>query len=230
MNSGRLNEGVEQHKAPEITLFEEALPSSLFERLARAVRSIGDERLKRNYKTTFWFPLGASPVNVAEEAIVELLRLVNPSSECIGIEWWLGRLAYGKKLNFHFDRDMTLSKKTGQCLQPMHASILYLNSFPSSPTVVLDQIPGPDGTSKIPDKPKFKQSVEAVSNRYMIFPGNLRHGVIPDIDGSKRDNADEKKPVPSEMRLSLLVNYWDRRPLPPICFDYDGTIYTQLKN
>jgi hypothetical protein len=32
------------------------------------------------------------------------------------------------------------------------------------------------------------------------------------------------------MRLTLLVNYWDRRPMPPICFDYDGAIYGDLSD
>ena len=37
----------------------------------------------------------------------------------------------------------------------------------------------------------------------------------------------EKSP---ELRLSLLVNYWDRRPIPPNCRDYDGTVYKALQN
>ena len=30
-------------------------------------------------------------------------------------------------------------------------------------------------------------------------------------------------------RLTLLINYWDRRPLPPVCRDYDGTVYKALQ-
>ncbi len=230
MNSEQIDDYLESHQAPEISLFEEALPGSLFERLTRAIRSIGKQRRRRTYNTTFWFPLGASPTNVAEEAIVELVKLANPAPECLGIEWWLGRLDHGKQLDFHFDRDLTLYNKTGQFVNPLHGSILYLNSFPSSPTVVLDQIPSADGSSKIPEKPKYTQAIEAVSNRYMVFPGNLLHGVIPNKGRSKLDKFLAKGFKSSEMRLSLLVNYWDRRPLPPICFDYDGTIYGQLKD
>src|SRR5437867_4093488 len=36
----------------------------------------------------------------------------------------------------------------------------------------------------------------------------------------------EKSP---ELRMTLLVNYWDRRPIPPNCRDYDGTVYNSLQ-
>lgn len=77
---------VESDLIPGVQLFEEALPGSLFERLVRAVRTIGSERLKRNYTTTFWFPRQTEPINIAEEAIVELSRLVDPGLECVGVE------------------------------------------------------------------------------------------------------------------------------------------------
>jgi hypothetical protein len=219
----------ESSRIPGIRSFEEALPGSLFERLTRAVRAIGSDRLKRNYTTTFWFPREAEPKNVAEESALELSRLVEPGPQCIGIEWWLGRLQHGKKLRFHFDRDMTVRKKTGEFVHPLLASVFYLNAFPSSPTVILDQVPSPDGNSRIPPKPKIRESFEPVPNSYTVFPGNLRHGVIPDREESKRGISDGDDPTSSELRLSLLVNYWDRRPLPPLCFEYDGTIYPSLR-
>ena len=230
MEISEMSDSTAQSGAPKIRLFEEALSGSLFERLVRAVRSIGDERLKRNYTTTFWFPRGADPTNVAEEAVVELLKLVDPAPECTGIEWWLGRLGHGEKLRFHFDRDMTLRKQTGQYVHPLEGSVFYLNSFPSSPTVVLDQIPSPDGKSRIPAKPEFRKAVDAVSNRYVVFPGNLRHGVIPESNKAKQGDDAENERRSSQIRLTLLVNYWERRPLPPICFDYDGTIYGRLRD
>ncbi len=217
-------------RVPGIRLFEEALPGSLFERLARAIRSTGVERLKKNYTTTFWFPRDGTPTNVAEECIVELLRLVEPGDECVGMEWWLGRLRHGKKLRFHFDRDMTVEKETGRYVHPLHASALYLNDFPSSPMVILNQVPGPDSKSRVPEKPKFKETVQAVSNRYVVFPGNLRHGVVPDSNASTRADRNGNENSSSELRLSFLVNYWHRRPLPPVCTDYDGTVYASLRD
>ena len=195
--------------------------------LVAAVRAIGDERIKDNgsYTTTFWYPREAEPSNLAEEAIVQLLRQVDPGPDCIGMEWWLGRLGYGKELRFHFDRDLALKRKTGQSVHPIYSSVLYLNAFPTSPTVIVDQVLSADGKTRIPEEPQFGKSVDAVPNHYVVFPGTLRHGVVPDPESVKH----RKKHRSSELRLTLLVNYWHRRPLGPICIDYDGTIYSALK-
>lgn len=223
-------ERVESRRVPEFRLFEEALAGELFDRLVCAVRATGDERIGRSYATNFWFPLDAKPTNVAEEAIVVLRRLVEPPPECIGIEWWLGRLGQGQRLRYHFDRDMTVRKQTGQLVHPLNASVLYLNTCPSSPTVILDQVPSPDGKSRIPEKSQFRNKFEAVPNHYVVFPGNRRHGVIPRSRSSKTSIDQDRASETSELRLTLLVNYWDRRPLPPICLDYDGSIYGCLRD
>src|SRR5262249_6360541 len=131
------------------------------------------------------------------------------------------------KLRLHFDRDMTLRKRSGRFLHPLLASVLYINHFPTSPTVILEQVPSPDGRTRIPEKARRKQVIEAVPNRYTGFPGNLRHGVIPKKT-AERGLADDEPA--KELRLSLLVNYWDHRPLPPLCRDYDGTIYPDLRD
>src|SRR5437879_13872210 len=98
----------------KILLCENALPTPLFRRLVRAVHAVGTERLKQNgsYTTTFWFPLGAKPANGPEEAIVKLCPLVRPGSKCVRMEWWLGRLALGAALSFHFHRSLHLQKQT----------------------------------------------------------------------------------------------------------------------
>lgn len=210
----------------QIALHERALPVSLFRRLALAVRDIGAERLEESYTTTFWLPLGAEPCNVVEEAISGLWRLACPGPRCTGAEWWLGRLPYGQSLALHFDRDMTLEKRTGQTAHPLWSSILYLNRFPSSPTVILDQVLGHDGKSLEPPVATSGKAVPPVPNQYVVYPGNLYHGVL----------ADKAAPAPAGgegkargLRLTLLINYWDRRPLPPVCRDYDGTVYGVLQ-
>ena len=206
-------------------MFSDALPQPMFERLADAVRAVGRERLKRNYTTTFWLPRASTPRNIAEACVMELLNLLDVGDRCIGMEWWLGRLAYGERLRYHFDRDMTVHKETGQFVHPIFASSLYLNDFPSGPTVVTDQVPSEDGLSKVPPKPTVKDSAPALANHYTVFAGDLRHGVIPKREARRQFEAGTG---PDEMRLTFLVNYWDRRPLPPVCMDYDGSIYPSL--
>ena len=210
----------------DIRIFDRALSDTVFERLFRAIREIGDENMKAGYDTTFWYPRGDKPQNIVEKAISELEKLAAPPAWCIGTEWWLGRLAHGKKLPLHFDRDLTRSRKFGQHEYPILGSIFYLNTFPTSATVVLGQIPGDDPRTKVPEKPVYRKSVSAVSNRYAVFRGDLRHGVVPD-EKSVADSSDRQNP-PGEFRLTLLVNYWLVRPMPPICRDFDGQIYRRL--
>ena len=211
-------------------LFKDALPNPLFRVLAGAVQAVGTERMENmgSYNTTFWFPLGAKPTNIAEEGISKLCAVVRPGPRCIGMEWWLGRLKYGESLPFHTDRDRSLQKQTGQIVHPLWSSILYLNRFPSAPTIVLDQVLGPGGKSWVPPRAKSGKSLDAVPNEYAVFRGDLRHGVIAKEAAPPSRSRKTKKSL--ELRLTLLVNYWDRRPMPPNCRDYDGTVYQALQN
>jgi len=215
----------------KINLFEDALPRPLFQRLARAVRAVGTEGMEGmgSYNTTFWFPRDAKPTNIVEECVSKLAALVRPGPRCIGLEWWLGRLKYGESLPFHTDRDRSLRKQTGQVVHPLWSSILYLNRFPSSPTIVYDQVLSPDGKSWVPPEPKFGKTLDAVPNHYATFRGDLRHGVVANGAAQKPAGRSRKTTKPPELRLTLLVNYWDRRPMPPNCRDYDGTVYSALQ-
>ena len=215
----------------KINLFEDALPKPLFNRLARAVRAVGTEGMEGmgSYNTTFWFPRDAKPTNIVEECVSKLCSLVRPGPRCIGLEWWLGRLKQGESLPFHTDRDRSLRKQTGQIVHPLWSSILYLNRFPSSPTLVYDQVLSPDGKSWVPPEPKFGKTLDAVPNHYATFRGDLRYGVVANGAAQKPPGRSRKPEKSAELRLTLLVNYWDRRPMPPNCRDYDGTIYNALQ-
>ena len=216
----------------KINLVKDALPRPLFRRLAQAVSAVGTERMEGmgSYSTTFWVPLGAKPTNIVEECVSQLFILVQPGPLCIGMEWWLGRLKYGESLRFHTDRDRSLRKQTGQIVHPLWSSILYLNRFPSTPTIVLDQVLGPDGKSWVPREAKSGVSLDAVPNDYAVFRGDLRHGVVAKGAPKKPPGRSRKTQKSPELRLTLLINYWERRPMPPNCRDYDGTVYRPLQN
>jgi hypothetical protein len=214
----------------KINLFEDALPVSFFRRLVRAVEAVGTERLDGmgTYDTTFWFPLGAQPTNIVEECLPKLFALVRPGPTCIGVEWWLGRLRRGQSLRFHSDRDRSLRKQTGQIVHPLWSSILYLNRFADSPTVIYDQVLSADGNSWVPPEPEFGRELDAIPNHYVTFVGNLRHGVVPKQPAQDSPAVSPRSSDSPQLRLTLLVNYWDRRPMPPNCRDYDGSIYPAL--
>jgi hypothetical protein len=216
----------------KINLFEDALPASLFNRLARAIEAVGVERMEDmgSYSTTFWFPFSTTATNIVEESIGKLWDLVQPGPQCIGTEWWLGRLKYGESLRYHTDRDRSLRKQTGQIVHPLWSSILYLNRFPSSPTVVLDQVLSPDGQSWVPPHAESGRSLDAIPNHYVVFRGDLRHGVVANRAAQGTASQTGQTEKPPELRLTLLVNYWDRRPAAPNCRDYDGTIYPSIQH
>jgi len=213
-----------------IDLYSDVLPKPLFRRLVGAVREVGTERLADSYRTNFWFRLGARPGNLVEEIIERLRPLVRPGRRCVGVEWWLGRLPYGRPLPMHFDRDMTLEKRKGQVVHPLWSSILYLNAFPSSPTVILDQVLGRDRKSLVPAAPRYGKVVRPVPNQYVVYRGDLYHGVLPTRAARRRAALLKKAKKPRRLRLTLLINYWDRRPLPPVCRDYTGEVYAALRN
>src|SRR5262245_30757092 len=173
----------------KITLFIDELPKPLFSRVVRAIRAVGTERMEDmgSYSTTFWLPLGAQPTNIVEQCVIELCGLVQPGPACIGMEWWLGRLKVGESLPFHTDRDRSLRKLTGQIVHPLWSSILYLNRFPSSPTIVFDQVLAPDGKSWIPPERPAGKALEAIPNHYIVFRGDLLHGVLADETKKKSD-------------------------------------------
>ena len=216
----------------KINLFKNALPSLLFRRLVHAVHAVGMEQMENmgSYDTTFWFPIAAKPANIVEECIGKLYALVRPDPNCIGMEWWLGRLKYGESLTFHTDRDRSLRKQTGQIVHPLWSSILYLNRFPSSPTVVLDQVLSLDGKSWIPPEATSGRSLDAIPNHYVAFRGDLRHGVVANGATKQPPVRFKKSGESRELRLTLLVNFWDRRPAAPNCRDYDGTVYRAISD
>jgi len=215
----------------KINLFTDALSKPLFRRLVHAIEAVGEERMEDmgSYNTTFWFPLGAGPSNIVEQCVSKLCAAVRPGPKCIGMEWWLGRLKYGESLPFHTDRDRSLRKQTGEIVHPLWSSILYLNRFPSSPTIVYDQVLAPDGQSWIPPKPRAGRALEAVPNHYAVFRGDLRHGVVANGSGHKTTSRSTEAKKSPALRLTLLINYWQRRPSAPNCRDYDGSIYPSIQ-
>ena len=67
-------------------------------------------------------------------------------------------------------------------------------------------------------------------NQYVVYPGNLYHGVLASPAARTQAGPGGDSGKPPELRLTLLINFWDRRPLLPICRDYDGSIYGALQN
>lgn len=192
---------------PLLTLHDDALAGPTFRRLLRRVRALGSERLTQTYQTTFWFDLGA-PASVAEEAILELATLLPHRRGVRGAEWWLSRMrTTDVQVDFHQDRDEVLACRGGPLVHPIFSSILYLNRSKGGLLAVTEQPADDENPARAP-LPLDADLARPAPNRYVLFRGNLTHGVLD----AHNQLPHRRLPGPSRLRLALAVNYWQKRP------------------
>jgi len=195
--------------APLVRIVDGALPASLFSRLARAVRAIGGENLRRTYQTTFWFDLGAAAA-VTEEAILALRpRLPRPAlGDVAGVEWWLSRMRTSDvQVDFHRDRDEARFRRSGRTVHPALSSVLFLNRCRGGLLAVLDAPPVESNPAGAPDE-LDGDLVKPWPNRLVLFAGDATHGVLDAENHVPRGRL----PAPTPLRLALVMNWWRRRP------------------
>ena len=192
-----------------MTLIDEALPPRHFARLARAIRRLGTERLRTSYETTFWFPLGAPPTNVVEEAVIELRRFVPGLQGIVGVEWWLSRMYTSNvQVDFHVDRDNALFARTGRTVSPPVSSLLYLNRCRGGLLAVTSEPANDANPALAPDVQDFDFATPA-PNRFVHFPGRLTHGVLD----ANNELPGRRLPRERTLRLAIAINWWQRPPL-----------------
>ena len=175
-----------------------ALPGSLVRRARAVIARLRRERLRSSYFTTFWLPGQAHPAHPVEEAVLALWKLARPRG-CAGAEWWIGRSFTTRiPVGFHFDQDV----KGRRLRHPRLSSVFFFNAVRGGQLAVTDQVPGAPKAARL-------QTVTPRRNRYAVFAGNLLHGVL---DARGRTPARPLKGPPGRMRVTLVVNYWGRRP------------------
>jgi hypothetical protein len=195
--------------APLVVVLDGALPAGLFRRLARAVRALGAEGLRRTYQTAFWYDLGA-PACVAEEAILALRPRAWAASagRLAGVEWWLSRMRTSDvQVDFHQDRDEVLFGRSGRTRCPARGSVLFLNRCRGGALAVTDQ-PADDANPARAPLPFDGDLVRPQPNRLALFPGDATHGVL-----DARGAVPHRRLVPATpLRLALVMNWWRARP------------------
>lgn len=193
----------------------------------------------RGYYSYFMdYIAGAAPRNIIEDLIVnhllprakQVLSKEDGDSIC-GFEWWTHTRPIKANLghNLHFDTDESLLAQDGRVTHPILSSILYLTGgsktmearSPGGATIILDQTPHSTEVSE------HCWQGNPVDNSFLIFPGNLLHGVLPcpgktQFNESKiQDNTvclelwnDWKSPEsnnPEKInRLTFMVGFWTR--------------------
>jgi hypothetical protein len=197
-----------------VCVIDAALPDALVRRARAAISRLGRERLRSSYFTTFWLPRGVPPAHALEEAVLALWKLAGPRG-CAGAEWWIGRSHTTRiPLEFHFDQDVRGRLRS----HPRLSSVFFFNPVRGGQLAVTDQVPGSGAPTRL-------ETVAPRRNRYVVFAGNLLHGVLD----ARGRSPGRRLPGPAgRLRVTLVVNYWERRPTDVPTWNESG-IYRSLR-
>jgi len=165
---------------------DRVLPETLVARARRAIARLGVAGLA-----------GARPAHAVEEAVLALARRARV--RCAGMEWWIGR-GYTTRMpiEFHFDHDVKGRSKR----HPVLSSVFFFNSVRGGHLAVTDQTPAMREATRL-------ETIKPRRNRYAIFAGDLLHGVL---DARGRTPGRPLAGPRGRLRVTLVVNYWQRRP------------------
>ena len=209
-DAGVVPRGARRSSNPVVRIENACLPGRLFSRLARAVRALGTENLRRTYRTTFWFDFGP-PAALPEEAILSVRSRIPrvPAGAYAGVEWWLSRMRTSDvQVDFHQDRDEALFRRIGASVHPSFSSVLFLNRCRGGLLALLDAPANDDNPARVPD-PFDADLVRPWPNRFVLFRGDATHGVLD----ANNEIPHGRLPAPTPLRLALVMNWWTRRPL-----------------
>ncbi len=183
---------------------------------------------------TWWFdPCSREPRCAIEEAIAmlhenvlipECAEIMSSSSSnagkalVVGAEWWVQHRRIDRPLYFHLDTDVGRHETRVRC--PSLSSILFLSDT-GGPTCILGQRPTESRwTGKLQLSPAEATEADVVfpkAGRYVLFKGDLLHGVLPPPPSSEKVVPQETTSG-SNMRTTLLINWWvGDKPLSPQC-------------
>lgn len=209
---------------PLLRVLEPAVDARAFRDARRALEAVG---ARASYWKTFWFPLDASPTSQTERLALQLRQHLPDGSGLLGVEWWIGRMdPRDVPLDFHHDRDLALFEQTGRLAHPRYSSVLFFNRVRGGSLFVTDQRLRRRGDvlTLSPAQPRQYATARPGPNRFAIFPGNLLHGVL-----DARDQVPDR-PLdlpPGPMRLSVVFNWWVRRPRDVPLFS-ERRVYREL--
>ena len=152
-------------------------------------------------------------------------------SDLKGFEWWVHtRPSHGANLGhqLHFDTDEALLDQDGIVKFPITASVTYLTLDDNGNEDVCGKSGNPKhehgATILFDQTPSAQENAETAwlcfpkSKQFMMFPGDLLHGVLPCItheqstpvlDQNQPEDASQEAPCPH--RLTFMVNFWAYR-------------------
>lgn len=231
---------------PTLGALDDVLPRTLLDavesiarRATRFEKSRRDSSLKDGKATTFWMERQRfeNPKTAIELAISTLARHVGVYDDekipgrISGAEWWVQiKSPEDGSISFHFDKDEGIASEERWMKMPYLSSILYVSDV-GGPTVVFNQRTDRRGNEKFPPVPEEAFLSFPRRNRYVYFRGNLYHGVVGELSpqrGAKSRGRFSNRNVANE-RVTLLVNFWDTRPMGIYCNEIPDDILRSWK-
>ncbi len=186
-----------------------AIATTLFHNLQTQLERLDIKSLHKGgfkfHQNTFWMDHGHAPDSPIENAIFDLVKF-SCVQQIAGIEWWLNVSCINRSqywlLEPHFDRsDITAKFESGHIVCPKKSSVFFLSSVPYGDLVIFDK-----RASDLKDKSKHDTKLEFVAsekNKYVIFDGDLLHGVIGRMWKPRAND---------QLRITLAINYWKTKP------------------
>lgn len=182
-----------------ITVISNALPDDKYQELKE---KLGALKAIRTHGKFLWYPFNQmAPQNIIEQVVQYFAGLVDPEGVFAGAEYWTRVRPVAEVKPLHFDKDEYLFRTKEQLKHPAFGSVFYFGPEGGG-TLVLKQVADPETRKHIPAEPTHGASIAPKDNQYLLFPGNLRHGVL----------SEENTVAEEEARLTLLINWWKEAP------------------
>eukprot|EP01102_Stenamoeba_stenopodia_P018834 TRINITY_DN6977_c0_g1_i1.p1 TRINITY_DN6977_c0_g1~~TRINITY_DN6977_c0_g1_i1.p1 ORF type:complete len:416 (+),score=69.64 TRINITY_DN6977_c0_g1_i1:53-1249(+) len=145
-----------------------------------------------------------NPRTTVELAIRMLSEVASPKIPVNwgGCEWWVQVRSSRGSLSFHFDKDEALWDYRKEMVHPLIASVFYLTDH-GGPTLITNQTWSDKKPYAFPIQPDSAGYSFPEKNKYLLFNGSLLHAILP---SPYQHN---------EIRVTLLVNYWEKQPSWP---------------
>ncbi|MEW5317680.1 MAG: hypothetical protein WDW38_008962 [Sanguina aurantia] len=169
---------------------------------------------------SYLYPLAQPPSDIIERAITDLAAVLKrcPHTAAamegvVAAEWWAHCRDPRDPHQLHFDVDeRALRQATSyKRVHPVLSSVLFMGQT-GGPTLVLDQNP----LQPLADK---AWAVHPSPGRYLVFPGDMLHGVLPGLDSTAGEAASGHDGAAAathgNRRVTLIVAWWGPDILHP---------------
>ena len=167
--------------------------------------------IKDNKYNTFWINKNDKPRNFIEYLVLRISLQDYPikfPENYIGCEWWIQVKDKKENITFHYDKDEALTSLKDIYIYPLKSTITYLTDV-GGPTMIFNDENYNNGYLSFPKE-----------NKHVVFDGHLFHGVIGSLGTSKPSKGQE--------RITLLINYWNKKPEEPNCIRFPCDKYSLL--